>query len=703
MSKRPEKGSSKSGTAQRRRSVLRPEEIEELRARLREAEETLRAIREGEVDAIVVSGKGGDQVYSLQGADSIYRLIVETMKEAAFTVTLDGLILFCNARFGELVKRPLEQIVGHPLREFVEPHNAAAAEALLIIGGKQPVKQRLFFQSTDGTTVPAHISASVLNEPDRVSICVVATDLTELERSTELIQQLRRQQEALAESEERLRLATSATNDAIWDMDIVQGTIHWNRTYTILFGRPTETGNSWQWWVDHIHPEDRERTASGLRAAIEGRDDVWTCEYRFLRADGTWADIFDRAHIARDTQGKAWRVVGAMMDMTDRKRAEQQLFDANQRLRALMNALPVGVSFSHDATCRDITGNRAVLAQFGANAGENISASALDDAVLGRRVRFFHEGRQITGAELPLQRAVTENREIPPMELEVVMPSGRRWYADASGAPICDEFGNAIGGVAVTVDITGRKRAEEALRQANATLEQRVQERTKELQRLSRELLIAQEEERKRISKELHDQLGQSLTLVKMRIGLIAMDLAENQRELKEHCRSASAQINQLIELGRRLSRDLCPAVIEDLGIIPVIQRLAIEASEAAHIRISTDFDEIDQFIAPESRILLYRVFQESLTNIMRHASATEAGLSAKLVDGRVVFEVRDNGQGMDLAEVEAARERGRGGLGLTILKERVQTLGGSLEISSQRGIGTRLSFSIPIMDQGDR
>ena len=122
------------------------------------------------------------------------------------------------------------------------------------------------------------------------------------------------------------------------------------------------------------------------------------------------------------------------MDVNDRKRAEQQLFETSRRLQALMEAVPVGVSFSDDATCQSITGNPAVLAQFEVTPQDNLSASASDPAAPGRQVRFFLDGRQITDAELPLQRAVAENRVIPPMELEVRLPSGRRWFADASGA-----------------------------------------------------------------------------------------------------------------------------------------------------------------------------------------------------------------------------------------------------------------------------
>jgi PAS domain S-box-containing protein len=138
----------------------------------------------------------------------------------------------------------------------------------------------------------------------------------------------RRAEEAgagLRASEERYRLAIKATNDAIWDLDLTAAVVHWNDTYALAFGRPPETATSWQWWIDHIHPEDRERTADGLRAAIEGDQNSWTCEYRFRRTDGIWAHILDRAYIARHDSGKACRVVGAMLDLTERKLAEERL------------------------------------------------------------------------------------------------------------------------------------------------------------------------------------------------------------------------------------------------------------------------------------------------------------------------------------------------------------------------------------------
>ncbi len=500
---------------------------EELQLRLAEAEETLRAIREGEVDAVVVSGARGEQIFSLVGAESIYRLIVETMKEAAFTVSFDGTILFCNNQLGQFVRRPMEQIVGHLLQEFVTEDSRNTITGLLSNARNQSVTQRLVFQATDGTAAPAHISANVLNQPDGISICIVASDLTELENSTELILQLREQQEALRQSEERFRLAARATNDAIYDFDLANGTLQWNDTHAMLYGRLSGTADSWTWWINRIHPEDRKRVAGGLTSAIDRGELNWTDEYRFHRADGMWVHIYDRAYILRDQSGKAQRVIGAMQDQTERKRAEL-------RLRALMNALPVGVSFSEDPSCRRITGNPAAMAQFEMKPEDNISASAGDADALGLKVRYFSNGRLITEAELPLQKAVSENREIAPMELEVVLPSGRRWITTTTGAPVRDELGNVVGGIAVTVDVTDRKKAEEQLRKAHEELEQKIRERTAELTRANRTLRMVSECNQALVRVTDEEELMREICRIVVEIGGYRMawvGYAENDEE----------------------------------------------------------------------------------------------------------------------------------------------------------------------------
>jgi PAS domain S-box-containing protein len=138
----------------------------------------------------------------------------------------------------------------------------------------------------------------------------------------------------LQKTEERFRLAAAATNDAIWDCDLLTDTIWWNEAYDRLFGaRPPDTAGSWQWWIDRIHPDDRDRVLRSLTTARDGAAAEWMAEYRFRRADSGWAFVLDRAHISRDASGQAVRVLGAVLDLTERRRAEEENRAAVELLR----------------------------------------------------------------------------------------------------------------------------------------------------------------------------------------------------------------------------------------------------------------------------------------------------------------------------------------------------------------------------------
>ncbi|MDE3744304.1 PAS domain S-box protein [Methylobacterium komagatae] len=138
------------------------------------------------------------------------------------------------------------------------------------------------------------------------------------------ITESRQAEQTLRETEERYRLAARATNDAIWDWNLHTDHIRWNDAVRTLFGyAPEEVGPSGKWWTSRIHPDDRERIKTSIHAAIDGATENWTEEYRFLRADGSHADILDRGYVLRDEGGKAVRMIGAMLDITERKKAEK--------------------------------------------------------------------------------------------------------------------------------------------------------------------------------------------------------------------------------------------------------------------------------------------------------------------------------------------------------------------------------------------
>jgi signal transduction histidine kinase len=235
-------------------------------------------------------------------------------------------------------------------------------------------------------------------------------------------------------------------------------------------------------------------------------------------------------------------------------------------------------------------------------------------------------------------------------------------------------------------DITGLKKAEEELLSKH-----------QQIQRLSSELLTAQETERMRISRELHDEFGQSLTLIKLKIGMVEMNLPESQQSLKVFCDDASSHVDRTIENMRRLSRDLSPMTVEALGITSALEDVAEDFSRTGRIQITADIDGIDNILSLQYNILLYRVLQEGLNNIIKHSGADVAHLSVKRRDGGIYFELTDNGKGFDLEKDNRGEGAIIGGFGLTTMGERVRTLGGALTIQSRKDEGTKLYFMIPI------
>jgi PAS domain S-box-containing protein len=164
-------------------------ELKVTKSRLEEAEEILRAVRKHEVDALVIEGPDGDQVFTLQGAEHPYRILMETMSEGALTVAMDGTILYCNERFAEMLKSPLSRVIGSTLQEIMPSEDWRLFKALLDARGKEGCRGDYHLTTLEGREVPVYFSARALRPQDVDGFCIVATDLTEQRKLEQQIRQ----------------------------------------------------------------------------------------------------------------------------------------------------------------------------------------------------------------------------------------------------------------------------------------------------------------------------------------------------------------------------------------------------------------------------------------------------------------------------------------------------------------------------------
>jgi PAS domain S-box-containing protein len=494
-------------------------------------------------------------------------------------------------------------------------------------------------------------------------------------------------EETLRKSEERFRLATNATNDSIWDIDLKTGVVSWNDTYTNLYGRPLETSDSWQWWIENIHPEDREYTVSGLRSAIGGNSSSWNCEYRFRRLGGEWAYVYDRAYIARDASGNPWRVIGAMQDLTERKSAEAALRESEERFRRLFEEGPLGVALV-GMDYRFVKVNSALCQMVG------YSEAELADKTF---TEITHPDDLRTNMEL-VERLF--KREIPTYRLQkrYVKKNAEIIWVNLTASIIHGPDGEPFHGLAMVEDITEIKRTQE--------------------EALFRQKLESVGTLAGGIAHDFNNLLGAvhaqaELALAESDAGL---SCKEELHAIREATMRGSEIVRQLMIYAGKESADvglvdLSKTVDEMLSLlkVSVTKHAVIEANldrdlpaiqaSAAQLRqlVMNFIINASDAIGDRDGVIRVTTGRVSLTR------ESAANFSRPLSNGDYVrLEVSDTGRGMT-PETQAkvfdpfftTKSAGHG-LGLAVVQGIVWSLGGAIHLTSEPDQGTTFQVLLP-------
>ncbi len=578
----------------------------------------------------------------------------------------DYIYLETNDAFGP--QTGLGNVIGKRVSEVVPGMHEANPEQLKIFSRVAATGRPERFE-TYAKRIGIWFSVSVYSD-EKEHFIAVFDNITERKQN----------EERLRKSEKLLAQAEALGHIGSWERDLRRNQGNGSdEFYRILGLDPLENTVGFLDYEKFICPEDLAHFLEVRQEVLAGRE-ARDWEFRIIHPERGVRDLYARVAFERDEEGCPVRIYGTIKDITEQKWEEQALAVSEQRYRQLIAALPAAV-YTCDAEGKITLFNEAAVKLWG-------RAPEIDsDRWSGAWRLYASDGSPLSFADFPMAVAIREGRSIRGIEIVVERPDGSRCNVLPHVDLLRDAAGRLSGAVNILFDLTERRRGDEALRQSR-----------EELRALARRIEFIREEQAVRIARELHDELGQALTMLKLHVRSL-------QRQLEEHTGEAapieSRDAMELIHGALRNVRELCaelrPPVLDHLGLGPAIETLA--AQFRTHSGISCLVSGAAGLPAMEmqGRLAAYRIVQELLTNVARHSGASEVRIALRAEGGTLEIEVADNGRGIRATDVAGMRS-----LGLLGMRERALAAGGSITVEGRAGGGTIGTARLSIVRPGN-
>lgn len=828
--------------------------------------------------------------------------VFERITDAFIALDNDWRYVYVNSKAGEMHSREPKDLIGKVIWEVFpdvvgEPFYYALLEAKQT---KQSQRLELHYSKTDRWFED-------LIYPSDDGMSVYYHDITEKKKAE---QKLLASEQELKRSNERFLLVAKATNDAVWDWDMHSNTIWGNESFCNIFGLEPDTVISFEAFIERLHPDDKEQVLANFQHALKTKSNSIVEEFRLKNNQHAYLTFYYRAYVLYDKEEKAFRMLGAMQDITEQKLAQHQLVLEKELSDSIINSLPgvfylfnqQGQFYRWNRNFEEVTGYtaedinnlhpldlfvgeekdlaRKKIENVFATGEDNIEANLL--LKNGDTIPYYLNGMVINyegenclmGVGIDISEKVKSQQELEESEEKyrtlieqasdgIFISNQKGDYLDvntsatmltgytkeellklnvrdiliengitpekpamltelSNGEVIIDERmmrqknGNIINVEisskllpdgrfqGIIRDITLRKKAEEEIRMSehkyrllfnqnpmpmsmislpqrnfidvndaaiefygyskqeflgmnikdlrpeeevinlsdistykaginntgiwkhrkkdgtivkvniithdiinegkHAKLvlandvtekilaEEKLKKSHEDLRQLATHLQDIREDERTRIAREIHDELGQQLTGLKMDMSWLSKKLVNNSAEVNQKMTEALQLIDETVRAVRRIATQLRPSILDDLGLISAMEWQSEEFEK--RFKIKTSFESDRAIVPVESEIAtgLFRIFQESLTNVLRHSKATEVNATLNTVDGVLILSIADNGIGFNATENENKKT-----LGLLGMKERTLIMGGTYEITSKPGNGTTVVITVPI------
>ncbi|HEX8520875.1 MAG TPA: PAS domain S-box protein [Tepidisphaeraceae bacterium] len=666
--------------------------------------------------------------------------------EKAFRSHMDGLaisdretgkIIDVNDNFGRMFGYARQELMGRSGLELGIIADPADRDRAIVELKRDGVLRdfEALARRRDGEMFPVAVGAEMLQIAGKPAVLMIVRDITERQRAREAMRlanekleqrvaertaDLQTANEALRESEERFRTMADSSPMLLW-IDAPDGSCQFlNKSWLKFTGRTLEQELGFG-WLGSIHPDDRAHCAKAFDEARRRREPMET-EYRLRRYDGEYRWILDTSMPRYTPGGDFIGLIGSCIDITERRNAADMLRRANNALRESEERFRTMAD--HAPVLLWMTGPDGMCSFVNRSWTDFTGRTLVQEQCFGWTDGLHPDDRERTLAAW--QKAFT-NREKFLQDYRIRRHDGEYRWLYGTGVPrfTPDGFAGYIGSC---VDVTERRDAEQFLRQTADELERRVHDRTAELAQsnallieevaerraahqrllasqgklraLTSQVAIAEERERRRIARGLHDEIGQSLALVKMRLGafheMVASDVekSKNLEEIRSALEKAIVHIRSLtFELGSR--------ILYEFGLETAIENLVEDMHKHGLEPFFAD-DRQPKPLDEEMRVIVFQAVRELLHNVAKHARAKHVAVSISREDSFVKVGVRDDGVGFDPQKTGHA-VTSTGGFGLFSIREQMDYVGGRVEIDSLAGRGTQTTIYAPLRQNGQQ
>jgi PAS domain S-box-containing protein len=592
--------------------------------------------------------------------EHLYKSLVENSRDLICTHDLNGVLLTVNLAAaqtlgydpGELVNRNLRELLQSSVHEDLDVYLAAlrqgkTASGFIELGtrsGETRIWKYISTLRTEGVAVPF--------------VQGMAHDYTEI---------LQVQRET-AGAEERLRVAAEVGRMYAWEWDPATDAVRRSAECADILGlKNSVQDDTAKDYFTMIHPEDRSLLWN-LATSLTPDNPAYRTEYRRFRPDGGLVWLQESGRATFDHTGKMIRLIGMTADVTDRKVAEEKLRESEDRIRRIVRKSPVAMLVTDGAEQKNELVNDKFTALFGYSVEDVPSVDrwwllAYPDEAYREEVKTTWQAR--------VAEAVKNRTDIAPMEARVRCKEGSYRYIEFHFASLGET--NLVS----FVDLTDHKNAEQ------------------ELAKVGGRLIDAQEKERTRIARDLHDDICQRLALLAIELETLGETPGDTRTGVRKQISKLKKRVSGILSDVEAISHELHSSKLELLGLTTAVRSLCKKVAEDHKVKIDFVQTDIPTQLPRDISICLFRITQEALRNCIKHSEADRFHVKLSRDSGEIHLSISDAGVGFDPDTAMA-----RGGLGLISMRERITLVNGAIAVRSKPQAGTEIYCTVPLENE---